>query len=267
MNTLQLGLLCERIIGPIIEIGDYILERQRELSSISVTSKSLNSLVSEVDIEAERKLVALLKSQLPEAGYLTEEETIAQSESELRWIIDPLDGTTNFLHGLPHFAISIALEIKNELVLGIVYDCAKKDCFSAWRGGGAWFNGLPINVSKASTLDQSLLATGFPYYDFDKMAGYLDLLEYFMRNTRGIRRFGSASLDLAWVACARFDGFFEYGLNLWDVAAGIVLIREAGGQVTDFSGGAVAGNGNQIVGSNGLLQQFMLDQISIRLLP
>lgn len=267
MQSSELKALCENILSPIQKVGAYIAHQQSELRDLTITTKSLNSLVSKVDIEAEHRLVEILRQELPSASYLTEEKTTVQSESELLWIIDPLDGTTNFLHGLPHYSISVALEIDRELVLGVVYDCAKKECFYAWKGGGAWLNGKAIQVSSASSLDQSLLATGFPYYDFEKMPGYLAVLEYFMRHTRGLRRFGSAALDLAWVACGRYEGFFEYGLNPWDVAAGIVLIREAEGRITDFSNGPTVSEGKEILGTNGKLHQRMLEQVANKLSP
>lgn len=203
-----------------------------------VLTKGLNSLVSYVDHTAEEILVEGLSHCLPEAGFLTEEETIEQTpEGGMRWIVDPLDGTTNFIHGLPLFSISVALEVEGELVLGIIHDVMGGEQFTAYSGGGAYKNGRLIRVSEDVLLENSLLATGFPYYDYGRTEEYLRVLEVFMRKCRGIRRLGSAALDLAWAACGRFGGFYEYGLQPWDVAAGVVLVREAGGVVCDFKGG------------------------------
>lgn len=182
-------------------------------------------------------LVDRLSRILPEAAFITEEETVAQQESELQWIIDPLDGTTNFLYGLPHFSISVGLKMEGGLAVGIVHHVPADEMFYAWQGGGAWCNGKSIRVSGRDTLRQALVATGFPYHNFSRADAWFAALRDFMREGRGVRRFGSAALDLAWVAAGRFDIFFEYGLNAWDVAGGAVLVREAGGKVADFNGG------------------------------
>lgn len=265
MLSTPLHQLCGLLEAPVRSVGRYIVAQQARLANIQIDHKSLNSLVSEVDIEAEKRLVGLLADLLPEAGFLTEEQTISQAVKPLRWVIDPLDGTTNFLHGLPHFSISIALEQNGKIILGIVLDCAREEYFYGWEGGGAWLNGQAIHVTKTTALAQSLLATGFPYYDFEKMEAYLEVLRYMMKNTRGLRRFGSAALDLAWVACGRYDGFFEYGLNPWDVGAGILLIEEAGGRITDFSNGPTVINGKEILGSNGALHQLLINEIGNKL--
>ena len=208
-----------------------------QVSNGSIETKSLNSLVSYVDKTAELRLVEGLEPLLPDAVFLTEEETVVQGKGKLRWIIDPLDGTTNFLHQLPFFAISVALEQQGEIVLGIVYEINRQECFYAWKQGGAFLNGRPIQTSSAAGFADCIVATGFPYHDYSRQEAYLRVLGHFMQNTRGIRRFGSAALDLAFVACGRFDFFFEYSLNAWDVAAGAFLVQEAGGKVSDFSGG------------------------------
>lgn len=265
MPSTPLHELCGRLEPSIRSVGNYIVEQQARLVDIQIDHKSLNSLVSEVDIEAERRLVDILAKALPAAGFLTEEQTISQEKKLLRWVVDPLDGTTNFLHGLPHFSISVALEQQGKIILGIVLDCAREEYFCAWAGGGAWLNGQAIQVTKTTALAQSLLATGFPYYDFEKMEAYLEVLRYMMQHTRGLRRFGSAALDLAWVACGRYDGFFEYGLNPWDVGAGIILIEEAGGRITDFGDGPTVTNGKEILGSNGALHEQLIHEIGNKL--
>jgi len=219
------------------QVGIYIAKEQAQLAQIEVETKSLNSLVSYVDKTAEERIVKGLKALIPHAGFIAEEGTESPSESDYQWIVDPLDGTTNFLHGLPIFSVSIALTHKKKPVIGVIYEAGQGELFVASMGSGATLNGSPIQVTKTPALQDTLLATGFPYYDFDKMDEYLKLLAYLFKNTRGLRRLGSAATDLAYVACGRFDGFFEYGLSPWDVAAGVVLVEEAGGVVTEFSGG------------------------------
>ena len=231
--------------------GAWILEQQALLSGLDVHDKGLNQLVSRVDREAEQQLVQGLGRLLPEAGFITEEDTVAQERNrEYTWIIDPLDGTTNFLHGLPLFSVSVALARGEELLLGIVDVPALHESFTALRGGGAWLNGSPIRVSERDSLSAALLATGFPYTEFTQLPAYLEVLHHFMQNTRGLRRMGSAAIDLAYTACGRFDGFFETGLAPWDVAAGILLVQEAGGKASDFRGGGDMLFGKEIIAGN-----------------
>lgn len=218
------------------ETASFIRDETGQVQAGQIEEKFLNGLVSYVDRTAEEMLVARLSRLLPEAAFLTEEETVTQQNAELQWIIDPLDGTTNFLYGLPHFSVSVGLKADDELVLGIVHHVPQDELFYAWKNGGAWCNGQPIRVSQREEMRQVLIATGFPYHNFSRADGWFAALREFMAEGRGARRFGSAALDLAWVAAGRFDVFFEYGLNAWDVAAGAVLVREAGGRVTDFSG-------------------------------
>jgi len=220
------------------------LRALREEELVALTSgfsnpdlKSLNQLVTDMDLRIENKLVAICKSLLPESSFLTEEKTVEQSLSNYQWIIDPIDGTTNFIHQIPAFAFSIALQEKGETVLGIVYEITRNELFYAVKGEGAFMNDKPIHVAKHTQLSDCLLATGFPYYDFGQMDEYLEVLKVFMKGTRGLRRIGSAAVDLAYTACGRFDGFFEYGLSPWDIAAGAFIVQEAGGKVCDFNNG------------------------------
>jgi myo-inositol-1(or 4)-monophosphatase len=239
-------------------VGEFIREQQQKITAADVQTKSLNSLVSYVDVEAEKMLVEGLQKLVPDAAFVTEEETIPQAKGERYWIIDPLDGTTNFLHGLPLFAISIALVDKGEIVVGVVYEIGNDELFYAWKNGGAFLNEKPIAVSKKAPLSNALLATGFPYHDFSKMPQYMNLLQDCFRYTRGMRRFGSAATDLAYVACGRFEGFFEYGLNAWDVAAGCLLVTEAGGSVSDFRGGTDYIFGKEILAASNTIQTELL---------
>lgn len=234
---LQLKELLKAVKEIATTTGDFILKERNAVSAGEVELKSLNSLVSYVDKTAEKMIVDGVKPLIPEAGFIAEEDTESIRGERYNWVIDPLDGTTNFLHGLPVFAISIALMDGDEVVLGVVYELGQKEMFSAIKGGGATLNGRAIKVKNTPELKDTLLATGFPYYDFDRMKSFLDLLSNLFTKTRGVRRLGSAATDLAYVACGRFDGFFEYGLNPWDVAAGALLVTEAGGKVTDYAKG------------------------------
>ncbi len=215
------------------------MQESRQFSRTAVEYKDVNNLVSYVDKETEKRLVDQLAKLLPEAGFITEEGTTGSEgdKTALNWIIDPLDGTTNFVHGLPIFSVSIGLVEGSKPLAGVVHDPNRNECFSAWAGGGAWCNDERIAVSPAKTLGESLIATGFPYYRFEQMATYLAILETLMQRSHGLRRLGSAAIDLAYVACGRFEAFYEYNLNSWDMAGGVCLVQEAGGTITDFAGG------------------------------
>lgn len=249
-TQVQLEQLTSRACEVVKKTGAFIRGELGRVGADRVEEKALHSLVSYVDRSAEGQLVKGLGGLLPEAVFLTEEETVQTRDGDLQWIIDPLDGTTNFLHQLPCFAISVALRAGGATVLGIVYEINRPECFYAWSGGGAYLDGKPIGVSGTTRLEDSLLATGFPYYDFERMDAYMDVLRTLMKESRGIRRLGSAAVDLAYVACGRFDGFFEYSLHPWDVAAGALLVQEAGGRVADFSGGDDFLFGKEILASN-----------------
>ncbi len=251
MNHLQQ--LCEQSIEVVKEAGRFIREEVGKVGRQSIEEKSMNSLVSYVDREAERRLVEGLGRLLPGSTFLTEEDTVDNRESDRQWIIDPLDGTTNFLHQLPCFSVSVALQEEGRTGLGIVYEINRDECFYAWRGGGAFLNGRPVRVSSTSRLADGLIATGFPYHDYRWIDPYFETLQHFMQHTRGIRRFGSAAVDLAYVACGRFDAFFEYSLNPWDVAGGAFLIEEAGGRVSDFGGGDNYLHGREIIAASAAL--------------
>jgi myo-inositol-1(or 4)-monophosphatase len=242
------------------EVAEFIRTEAVRFTEASVESKSLNNLVSYVDKTAETRLVEGLGRLAPEAGFIAEEGTGERKEG-LNWIIDPLDGTTNFVHGLPCYCISIGLANGSDMLVGVVLEVTRNECFSAWKGGGAWLNGKAILVSQRRRLQESLLATGFPYDDFDKEAAYMELLRALMHNSRGIRRLGSAAADLAYVACGRFEAFYEYGLNPWDVAGGALLVREAGGPVTDFGNGDDWLFGEELLASNGHIHGELIGPI------
>ncbi len=218
------------------EVGGYIRRQREGLGGGDVEAKGTHDYVTRVDKESERRLVKALSEVLPGSGFLTEEATTEQRREYHTWIIDPLDGTTNFIHGSPPFAVSIALQEGEETVLGVVYEIMMDELFSAGREVPARLNGLEIRVSRAARLEEVLLATGFPFINFDRLDPYMEVLKRFMVETQGVRRLGSAATDLAWVACGRYDAFYEYNLNPWDVAAGAFLVRRAGGRVSDFRG-------------------------------
>jgi len=202
-----------------------------------------------------------LEDILPEAGFITEEKTKMKIGERFNWIIDPLDGTTNFIHGLPVFSVSIALKEYDELVSGIVYEVNQNECFYASKDSPAYLNGKEIKVSNIDTVAGSLLATGFPYYDFTKQPAYINLFTELMKNSHGLRRMGSAAVDLAYTACGRFEAFYEYNLNAWDVAAGILIVKQAGGNVVNFTGGDEVINTRELLATNGKITAELLDYI------
>jgi myo-inositol-1(or 4)-monophosphatase len=239
--------ILKEVIALSKEAGEFIREERKKFKQEFIEFKGLNDLVSYVDKEAEKILVKGLKTALPEAGFITEEGTATAANEHYKWIIDPLDGTTNFIHGLPVYAVSIGLVEGEKVILGVIYEINRDECFYAVDGGKSYCNGVAISVSPTEKLEGSLIATGFPYYNFEKMQLYLEILDKFMQKTHGLRRMGSAAVDLAYVACGRFEGFFEYNLHPWDVAAGIIIIKQAGGIITDFKGGDNYLYGRQIL--------------------
>ena len=242
--TQDLAALTREISKIARDAGAFLMQERSRFQRDAIEYKGLNNLVSYVDKETEKQLVERLGKLLPEAGFITEEGTTGTEADPsalrgpaLTWIIDPLDGTANFIHDLPVFSVSIGLAQGTTPIAGVVYDPNRNECFSAWQGGGAYCNGQKISVSPALQLGESLISTGFPYYTFEEMPQYLRILESLMAQTHGLRRMGSAAIDLAYVAAGRFDAFYEYNLKSWDMAAGVLLVREAGGIVTDFKGG------------------------------
>lgn len=240
------------------EAASFIRREALDFDIRKTEVKGLNNFVSYVDKGSEKIIVSRLSSLLPEAGFLTEEDTPDIEGKKYTWVIDPLDGTTNFLHGLPPYAISIGLREYDDEIAGVVYEITGDEMFSAWKDGGAWLNGKRINVSKAARLSDSLIATGFPYTNFSRLANYMECFTYFCQHTHGIRRLGSAATDIAYVACGRFEAFYEYGLHPWDVAAAIIILREAGGIVSDFGGNGKKLNGDEIVASNNIVNDEIL---------
>jgi myo-inositol-1(or 4)-monophosphatase len=241
------------------ETGLWIQGMVEEISELDIQYKGTNDLVSYVDQQAENRLKTGLSKVFPEAGFIAEESASGQEEigEGYYWVIDPLDGTTNFLHRLPVYAVSVGLIFKKQPVLGIIYEPNRDELFYAYQGNGAFLNGKAIRVSSTDRLAKSLLATGFPYYDFSYQDRYLALLKSLMQKSHGLRRMGAAAIDLAYTACGRFEGFFEANLKPWDVAAGKIIIEEAGGRVTNFSGGVDVIFTGEIIGAGPIFEEFL----------
>ena len=219
------------------QAGDIILRHIDQLDRIKITPKSSTDYFSEVDIKAEQCIINAIHKAYPEHGIIAEESGIQNEDAECVWIIDPLDGTHNFMHGFPFYAVSIAVRIKTRIEHAVVYDPLRHECFSASRGRGARMNDRKLRVSKQTQLKSALLATGFPFHDKAQTTRYLPTFEALCGNCAGVRRTGSAALDLAYVASGRLDGCWEFGLRPWDIAAGCLLVQEAGGLISDLHGG------------------------------
>jgi len=253
--------ICFESIDIIKSTGNYIAGEINSFDQQKVESKGIHDFVSFVDKTAEKQLVEGLSKLLPEAGFIAEEQTVKQNDAKLKWIIDPLDGTTNFIHGLMPYAISVALMDGDEVVLGVIYEISRDEMFYSWKGDKAYLNDQKINVTQAPKVKDALIATGFPYYDYDRLPQFMKTLDFFMQNSHGIRRLGSAATDLAYVACGRFDAFYEYSLSAWDVAAGAFIVQQAGGKVSDFSGGSDYIFGKEIIATNSLIFGEFLDDV------
>jgi myo-inositol-1(or 4)-monophosphatase len=235
----------------------------RRLRRISVTRKTNSiDLVTEADRESEKAVIKTLSRAFPDHAILAEESGANAQTSRHRWIIDPLDGTTNFAHGYPQFCVSIAYERSGRVEIGVIFDALKRELFLAIRGRGARLNSRRIRVSRAPTLDVALLATGFPYDRRERRNFYLTFWEAFMMRTQGVRRTGSAALDMCYVACGRVDAFWEFGLRPWDVAAGALIVTEAGGRVSNADGSRLDIGARNILASNGRLHRAMLATIA-----
>ncbi|HIG73411.1 MAG TPA: inositol monophosphatase [Bacteroidetes bacterium] len=242
--------------------ADLIRQRAATFNRADARTKTRHDLVTDVDEASQALILGHLREAFPDDAILAEEggdDGVAPLRVGRRWIVDPLDGTTNFAHGVPPYAVSIALEEAGEIVVGVVHEVTSDEVFSATRGGGLAVDGEPAEVSDTVDLDHALLSTGFPFRDYSYAEGYLQTFETLMRATRGIRRHGSAAMDLAWTAAGRFDGFFEGGLAPWDVAAGVLLVREAGGTVTGLDGAAHPVFSGGLVASPPALHPVLLD--------
>ena len=244
----------DKICGEVIKIaktaGAFIAGERAHFDLNRVELKGKANFVSYVDKNAEKIIVESLRKLLPDSGFITEEGTAFDSGEKYRWVIDPLDGTTNFIHGAPPFAVSIGLMEREEIILGVVYEITRDECFYAWKGSKAMLNGKEIRVSEASTTEEALISTGFPYGEIKHTDEFIETIKHFMANSHGVRRFGSAATDLSYVAAGRFEAFWEIGLSPWDVAAGAIILQQAGGHVTDFRGNKNFLFSGEIVASN-----------------
>jgi myo-inositol-1(or 4)-monophosphatase len=251
--------LCMEVTEICKNVGNFILIEYHKIKHENIEVKGKHDFVTYVDKTSEKLIVDSLAKLLPESGFIAEENTSSKVGDEYNWIIDPLDGTTNFIHGVPLYAISIALKQNDEIVMGVVYEINLKECFYAWQGSNAYLNNQIIKVSENKTINDSLIATGFPYYDYSKLEEYMNIFTYLLQNSRGLRRLGSAAVDLVYVACGRFEAFYEYGLRPWDVAAGAFIVKQAGGVNYDFNGGNNYIFGKEIISCNPYIaKEFLL---------
>tara|TARA_Y100000748_G_scaffold252878_1_gene218415 strand:+ start:2070 stop:2843 length:774 start_codon:yes stop_codon:yes gene_type:complete len=241
--------------------GDSIVREMDRTRDISIETKGKNDFVTEVDKNAEGIIISVIKNAYPEHAFLAEESG-QEGQNDCLWIIDPLDGTTNFLHGFPHFSVSIALQNKGVLEQAVIYDPLKQELFTASKGKGAQLNNRKIRVSIKKTLDGALLGTGFPYNNESVMQQFIESYKNLFPNVAGIRRAGVASLDLAYVACGRLDGFWEFNLRPWDIAAGALIIQEAGGINAELTGGADYMKTGNIISANPKMIKAMLKVLS-----
>jgi len=249
--------ITEKVIELSMQVAAYIEKESLNFSLDTVETKSKNDFVSYVDQEAERRIVKTLKEILPEAGFVTEEGTAHETGEDYLWIIDPLDGTTNFIHASTPYAISIALTYKQEPVVGVIYEITRKEIFYAWKGSKAYLDGKEIHVSTTGKLTEALIVTGRPHHYMERYPELLNSVDYFLKNTHGLRLSGSAASDLAYVACGRYDGRYEFNLKPWDIAAGVLIIQQAGGYVSDFKGGNdYFKNGSVLASNKGIFEEF-----------
>lgn len=251
--------LTQSVILLARKTGLFLRSMTGKINEGMIETKGQMDFVTEVDKQSEKLILDGLAILIPEAGFIAEEGTYTHRGAVYNWIVDPLDGTTNFIHGVMPFSISIALMKDTELVIGVIHDPLQDECFSAWKDGPAQLNGKTIHTSLRSSLSTALVATGFPYTDFALIDAYMGSLRELMTCTHGIRRLGSAAIDLAYVACGRYDAFWEYHLKPWDVAAGALIIQQAGGQVSDFQGGRDYLFGQTFVATNGPIQVEFLN--------
>jgi len=259
---MNLNKICNEVTAIASDAGNFIKNERLQFRSADVEIKGLNDLVSYVDRNAEQIIISGLKPLIPHSGFIAEENSIDCEEADYQWVIDPLDGTTNFVHGLKPYAVSIGLLFKGSPVLGVIYEIGDDECYSAVKGMGAVMNKKDIHVSGCSSLSESLIITGFPVNEFGRNAEYYQLMDYLIKNTHGVRRLGSAAADLAYVSCGRCDAFYEYNLKPWDVAAGAIIVQEAGGMLGDFSGSPNYVFGKEIVAANNLVFNNLLRIIS-----
>jgi myo-inositol-1(or 4)-monophosphatase len=248
---LELAILAAREAGAILQ--------EHSAREFEVTNKGRINLVTEADHASEAHIKKLILDRYPDHQILAEESGAHTAQSDYIWIIDPLDGTTNFAHGIPCYAVSIGIEHRGEMLAGVIYDPSRDEMYTAERGAGSFLNGTRISVSKVTNVEQALLVSGFPYDVREMMKAYLPAWEAFLARAQGVRRLGAAAIDMCYVACGRFDGFWEFGLNPWDTAAGWLLIEEAGGKVTQSDGTPFRNSEADLLSSNGHIHDEMME--------
>ncbi len=241
------------------EAGRFLLDSVGAIRTVERKDGQETNLVTDIDKRSEEMVIAHIRNHFPDHGILAEESGSSERDAETVWVIDPLDGTTNFTHGLPIFCVSIGVVHRGELVAGVVYDPNHDEMFAATKGGGANCNGQPISVTSTSELMSSLLVTGFPYDIRKNPYNAIEHFNEFLVSSQAVRRLGSAAIDLCYVAAGRFDGFWEVSLNPWDMAAGVLLVREAGGVVTNFEGGEWRLKGREVLATNGRIHDAMAE--------
>lgn len=262
MNREKLSILLEQVKILACEIGDYLRSERLIFNRDKVESKNPHDYVSYVDKTSEKKIVSRLKAILPEAGFITEEGTATKNGEELFWVIDPLDGTTNFIHDNAPYCVSIALCNSTETLLGVVYECCRKELYSAVKGGKAYLNDDVINVSTISNMDSAFIQLGFPYRSSEFNSIATNLVNKLYGNVGGLRLLGSAAAELCYVAAGRFEARIEAYLGAWDIAAGALILRQAGGSVTNFSGEEIHLDATEVLASNTLIHDDLLRTIS-----
>lgn len=260
IDLMDLDLVKRTGIAAAYQGGEILREYFGNITVIR--KKGKRDLVTEADVKSEKKIIETIKKRFPDHGFLAEESGAEMAATGAKWIIDPLDGTTNFAHGLPIFAVSIAFSLNDEILTGIVLNPMTAELYTAVRGEGAQFNGRPIHVSSTESLGDCLLATGFPYNLNDNLPRIIERFSRFAASARGIRRLGAAAIDLCLVASGTYDGFWEENLKPWDVAAGTLIATEAGATISDFKGGPFAIDGSELLASNGRIHPEMVRHLS-----
>ena len=254
---MDLGRICSEVQEIVRDTATFIRKEKEKQRHLDIEVKGRHNYVTSVDKNSERMLVEGLLDLIPESGFIAEEGTANGRKERYNWIIDPIDGTTNFIHGLPPYAISVAFMEYDEIVVGVIYEIGLGECFYAWKDSPAYLNGEVIRVSKAQTVSDSLIATGFPYTNFKLLDQFMNTMIYFMENSHGLRRLGSAATDIAYTACGRFDGFYEYGLNPWDVAAGILILnRQVAGSLISMGVRIIFSVGRSVASNATPLKNF-----------
>ncbi len=260
--SMDFNLIQDQTLRLVTSVGNYIRKERELFQTSNIQQKGNNDFVTHVDKASEEQLVAGLSQIIPGSGFIAEEGTSSYEDQEYSWIIDPLDGTTNFIHGAPPYCVSVGLRKGKNLIGGVVYEITADECFYAFNNSKAFLNGREIQVSPCAKVKDALIATGFPYASFGLLDRFMQTLEFFFHYSHGVRRLGSAAADLAYVACGRYDAFYEYNLKAWDVAAGAYIVQQAGGKVSDFSKGNDFLFGKELIASNSEIWEELAGELN-----